>query len=135
MLPSKDIISIVLALMPGFLAAWVFYGLTAHPRRDQFERTVQALVFSAIIQVITAIVRQSLIWLGQHTVELGEWTTDVALGWSLLIALVFGFLIAALANNNTIHGFLSSRRWNFEKIPEGELPTGWVWTKRTAYPG
>lgn len=32
-------------LLPGFLSAWVFYGLTSHPKPPQFERTAEALVF------------------------------------------------------------------------------------------
>jgi hypothetical protein len=133
-LPSKDIMSIVLGLMPGFLAAWVFYGLTAHPKKTPFERVVQALIFTAIIQSITFCIREFLFLVGRDWRVLGEWNADVALIWSLLIAVVFGFSVAALANNNTIHLFLWKRRWNFKKRPDNEPIEGWVWTKRTAYP-
>lgn len=47
---------------------------------------------------------------------------------------MFGFLVAGLANNNTIHLFLWHRKWNFKKRPDNEPIEGWVWTKRTAYP-
>jgi hypothetical protein len=134
-MPLTEIPAVVFALIPGFLAAWVFYGLTAHPRKDAFERTVQALVFTAIIQAITSILRSGLIWLGKALFVLGAWTTDVALGWSLLIALAFGFFVAALANNNTIHSFLWSHDWKFRKRPSWPPPSGWIWTKRTAFPG
>jgi hypothetical protein len=135
MIPLTEIPLVVYALIPGFLAAWVFYGLTAHPRKDSFERTVQALVFTAIIQAITSIVRWGLTSLGKITIVFGTWTPDVALSWSLIVALVFGFFVAALANNNTVHSFLWSRDWKFRKRPAWPPPSGWISTKRTAFPG
>jgi hypothetical protein len=93
------------------------------------------LVFTAIIQAITSILRWCLISFGKIAFAVGIWTSDVSLGWSLIIALIFGFFIAALANNNTVHLFLWSRAWNFKRRPVGAPITGWIWTKRTAYPG
>ena len=49
MLPEgvpKDVLNLIYALMPGFVAAWIFYGLTAHPQKTPFERTIQALIFT-----------------------------------------------------------------------------------------
>jgi len=37
---TKDFIILVTYLLPGFLAAWVFYGLTSPPKPSQFERVV-----------------------------------------------------------------------------------------------
>lgn len=133
-LPSKDVVSVITALMPGFLAAWIFYGLTAHPRLSAFERVVQALIFTVIIQGLIGTVRWCCLFVGQ-AYALGPWTADVALNWSLVIATAFGLLLAGLSNNNTIHIFLFTRKWNFRKRKAGEPVTGWVWTRQTAYPG
>ncbi len=46
-LASKELVGIISYLLPGFLAAWIFYGLTAHPKPQPFERVVQALIFTA----------------------------------------------------------------------------------------
>ena len=39
-------------LLAGFVAAWVFYGLTPYKRPTPFERVVQALVYNAIAQLL-----------------------------------------------------------------------------------
>ena len=39
-------------LLAGFVAAWVFYGLTPYRRPTPFERVVQALVYTAIVQLL-----------------------------------------------------------------------------------
>ncbi len=49
---AKDFVVLLTYLLPGFLAAWVFYGLTSHPKPSQFERVVQALIFTLIIQTL-----------------------------------------------------------------------------------
>ncbi|HZZ27125.1 MAG TPA: DUF6338 family protein [Pirellulales bacterium] len=130
---SAEIINLLNTLVPGFLAAWIFYGLTAHPRKEPFERVVQALIFTVIIRGLTIIVRWFALLLG-HLFVIGEWTNNVDLVWSLLIGAAFGLGVAGCANNNTIHCFLWNRRWNFRKRRGDDRNKGWVWTKRTAYP-
>lgn len=39
---SKDVISLLQYLAPGFVLAWVYYGLTSQIKQSQFERIVQA---------------------------------------------------------------------------------------------
>ena len=56
-LPSSEIVKVIYALLPGFLTAWVFYGLTAHPRQGTFERVVQALIFTGIVQAIVLVIQ------------------------------------------------------------------------------
>ena len=48
---TNDIVVILQYLLPGFLAAWIFYGFTSHPKPSQFERVVQALIFTLIIHL------------------------------------------------------------------------------------
>jgi hypothetical protein len=103
---NKDIIQLVYDLLPGFVAAWVFFGLTAHPRRDVWERVLQALVFTAIIRVFTLWLRWWLLWIGEHVFTLGEWTDSVETVWSMLLAIVFGLVTAWIANNDVIHRWL-----------------------------
>lgn len=50
---------LLLFLLPGFLSAWIFYGLTAHPKPSQFERTVEALVFTFVVKGITGLIKMA----------------------------------------------------------------------------
>jgi len=43
---AKDFVTLLQYLLPGFVAAWVFYSFTSFPKPSQFERVVQALIFT-----------------------------------------------------------------------------------------
>ncbi|HEX4143745.1 MAG TPA: DUF6338 family protein [Pirellulales bacterium] len=135
-MPSLDVLRIINALLPGFLTAWIFYGLTAHPRKDMFERTVQAFIFSAIVQVIVYPIRELAFAIGRSAnVGFGIWSEETTLSWSIVVAAALGFVFAGLANNNTLHGWLSARKWFLFRRHSDPLPAKcWTWTKRTAYP-
>lgn len=107
---DKDLIQIIYELLPGFMAAWLFYGLTAHPRRDIFERVVQALIFTGIIKVVAICFGWLCVRLGT-TFVVGRWTKEVEFGWSMVFALAFGLTISALANCDTVHRWLREGRW------------------------
>ena len=42
---SGEVVGVLTFLLPGFVAAAVFYSLTSHPKPDAFDRVVQALIF------------------------------------------------------------------------------------------
>ena len=46
-------------LAPGFIAAWVLYGLTADRDWSDLQRVIQALIFSIFIQVILGLLHES----------------------------------------------------------------------------
>ncbi len=114
---SKDVLVLIYKLLPGFLTAWVFFGLTPHRPKSPFERVVQALVLSVFVQFPVAFIRFVLLTLGK-VVSFGGWTEDTALFYSFLVALLLGLLFAWLANTNKLHRFLY--RWGI--------------TTRTSYP-
>jgi hypothetical protein len=64
----EEVATLIYHLLPGFVAAWIFYGLTAHPKADHFERVVQALIFTVIARGITIVVRHTLLLLGHYRV-------------------------------------------------------------------
>ena len=105
-LPTSEIVKVIYALLPGFLTAWVFYGLTAHPRQGTFERVVQALIFTGIIQAIVLVIRGTVFFLGRRTFILGQWTDDGAFVVSIGVALLLGHVIALFANKDWYHKFL-----------------------------
>ncbi len=102
---SSDLLRLLYALLPGFVAAWVFYGLTAHPKISSFERVVQALIFTAIVQAITAALQFVLLALG-NIVAFGIWSDELRLLWSVLLALCLGLLFACYANSDRLHGWM-----------------------------
>ena len=110
-LPSSEIVKVIYALLPGFLTAWVFYGLTAHPRQGMFERVVQALIFTGIVQAIVLVIRGAMFFLGRHIYVLAFWTDDRAYVLSIVVALLLGLFVARLANKDAFHRFLRETKW------------------------
>ena len=113
---SENAIEILWKLLPGFLTAWVFYALTAHPRPSPFERTVQALIFTVLVQVMNFLARTVLLGFGRFW-PIATWTDEVSLASSVLIALCLGLLVVACANNNIFHSLFArlgiTRRTSF----------------------
>lgn len=131
--PSKEVVGVINYLMSGFVAAWVFFGLTAHPKPTPFERVVHALIFTAIIQACTGLIRMVFVLIGS-LVNFGPWTETTALIWSVLVAFILGAVFAGLANNDAIHSWLRGRNWMLRKRRAADSPSAWTWTKRTSYP-
>ena len=98
-LTDNVVIQLFLHLLPGFLSAWVFYGLTSYVKPSQFERVVQALIFTFIIQILVYPTKQIL------GLETGVWGGKLELIVSFGFAMLFGFLFAFFANNDQFHKF------------------------------
>ena len=49
---SGEVVGILTFLLPGFVAAAIFYSLTSHPKPGAFERVVQALIFTMVVRAI-----------------------------------------------------------------------------------
>jgi len=111
---STELVNLLRYLLPGFLAAWIFYGLTAHPKAAQFERVVQAVIFTAIIQWVVLVIKWCLCFLGRHCVIWGTWNPDSTVFWSMLVAVAMGLLFARFANDNSLHEWLWCWKW-YEK--------------------
>lgn len=106
---ASQVIEVVYALMPGFLAAWIFFGLTARRKPSPFERTVQALIYTAIVQACVAPVRWLCTWIGSNVVAWAAWTTDVQLCWSIAVAVAVGLIFAGIANTDKLHRLVRPR--------------------------
>lgn len=113
----KDLIPLLNHLIPGFFAAWIYYSLTAHEKADAFERVIEALIFTTLIQVIVVPLQWLLLTLG-NVVVLGNWTETSRLAISVVIAIVLGIGAAWASNHDLPHSWLRE----------------WGWTKRTSYP-
>ena len=100
-------------LLPGFMAAGLFYTLTSHPKASEFERVIQALIFTTLLKAATILLRVVFVGLGAF-VSIGTWTADVELVWSIVLSAPLGLTFAWLANTDKFHRFarkqgLSSR--------------------------
>jgi len=115
-LVSHEIIVVFSYLLPGFIAAWVYYGLTAYPKPSQFERIVQALIFTIIIQVLVNALRWFFV-----SFNFTKWTENSALSISLIIAILIGLFFSRFANNDKIHSPL--RKMSFTK--QTSFPSEW----------
>ncbi len=100
---SKDLVLLLQYLLPGFVATQLFYALTSHPRPSQFERVVQALVWTVIVQVLTIGASAILLWAGTHVYPFGSWTFNAQLVWSIIIAAGLGLALASLSNSDLFH--------------------------------
>lgn len=89
--PPDEAIRVLTFLLPGFVAAAVFRALTSRPKPDTFDRIVQALVFTAIVQAaITGF-------------DLGN---DRVLLLSVPAAVVLALIAVYFSNNDAIHRIL-----------------------------
>lgn len=51
---SGEAVGVLTFLLPGFVAAAVFYSLTSYPKPGALDRVAQALIFTVVAQAITA---------------------------------------------------------------------------------
>ena len=99
---AKDFVAILQYLLPGFMAAWIIYSLTSYPKPSQFERVVQALIFTIFIQGFVYLIRESLLFIGTKW-PLFDWNFNSNLIWSVVVAILFGLFFSYFANNDKIH--------------------------------
>lgn len=104
--PSKAIIDVLAFLLPGFVTAQLLYSLTPAPRPVPFERTVQALIFTVVIQAAVSGVEVSLIGIGAQFGSLGAWSDQARIGWSLGVAALLGIVFAWFDNTDQLHTLL-----------------------------
>jgi Family of unknown function (DUF6338) len=113
----KDVLGLLTQLLPGFVVAWVVYGLTSYPKPAQFERVIQALIYSFLVRVLVEVEEIALLQIGKH-IQLGVWDKQAELIAAGVTAIVLGFIFASLANSDG--GYRLARKIGL--------------TDRTAYP-
>lgn len=106
---SKDLIALLQYLLPGFLVAWIYFGMTSHQKPSQFERVVQALIFALFVHFFVNGVRAIALWLGKWK-NVGQWDNESELFASLIIAIALGAFFSYLINSDRLHSIL--RKFN-----------------------
>ncbi|WP_265451669.1 DUF6338 family protein [Aeromonas salmonicida] len=116
----KEIIPLIMFLVPGFLAAWIFYSLTPYLKPEPFERIIQALIFTLITQAASIIIKELCFLMGKIC-SLGVWDTTSDTFLSTISAAIIGLTFSYYANNNKLHEKL--RVLGFTK--ETSYPSEW----------
>lgn len=96
---AKDFIAILQYLLPGFLAAWVFYAFTSFSKPSQFERVVQALIFSLMIQALVFL-EKFIVCLNNQSLP---WTQRLDIVCSTITAIILGAVFSYYSNNDKFH--------------------------------
>ena len=119
---ANEVFSVLVLLLPGFVVAVIYYSLTSNPKPSPFERVIQALVFTAIIQVIAAVLPK---WFPSHEVDIGAEAL-----WDPVrpaaVAVFLAFVVVVVVNNDLVHGLLrkpSVRKLRVTK--QTSHPTEW----------
>ena len=118
---SNEIIQVVIYLLPGFIVTWIFYSLTRFAKPSEFERVIQALIYTVFVQTLVAIIRLVAFVISISGHNFGSSTTDTQMGWSVVIAIVLGLSCTWLANTDKLHNKL--RKLGFTK--ETSYPSQW----------
>ena len=105
-IPGQTVIDVLRFLLPGFITAAFLYSLTPAPRPIPFERIVQALIFTMVVQAGVMGVQSSLVEMGTRIGAVGEWTTEVGLAWSISLAIVLAIVLAWMDNTDKLHALL-----------------------------
>lgn len=114
---SKDLLVLLTQLLPGFVVAWVVYGLTSYPKPTQFERVIQALIYSLLIKALVFVEEKAFISLGKYY-SFGVWDSGTELLAAAVSAILLGLVFAYFANNDKFYSL--ARKFGF--------------SRRTAYP-
>lgn len=114
---SVQLINILIFLLPGFLAAAIFYWLTAHTKPDTFSQVVQALIFTFIVHILFSIFSNEQI----KSLEKSSPELSWNLVWLILIAVSLGLLFAWISNRDLAH-----KLFRYIKITkENSYPSEW----------
>lgn len=109
--------------MPGFVSAWVFYSLTSFAKPSQFERIIQAFIYTLIIQVAIESVVGVTLWIGSYW-QVGHWSPAKVTGLSLFLGVALGLLASYFVNSDKLHRFLRNK--NITK--QTSYPSEWYGT-------
>ncbi|MGR2663093.1 DUF6338 family protein [Chromobacterium haemolyticum] len=118
---SKDLLVLLQYLMPGFLSAWVFYGVCSYNKPSQFERVVQALIFTFVIKALVLLFETLLLFVGKYY-SIAKWSSGVELFYSIFFAVLFGFVLAYFVEMDGFHRLLRS----FKISNKSGYATEWV---------
>ena len=114
---SSEAVAILSFLLPGLVAVAVFHMFTSHPRPSEFERIVQALIFTILVQAIAELT----LWIGRALGHGSLWGEESEIMVSVGIALILGLIGVYFSNTDTLHRFVRFLRLT----KETSYPSEW----------
>ena len=117
---SSEIVTVLTFLFPGLVASAIFHSLTAHPKPNQFDRIVQALIFTTVVQAIVKGIPLVQRLIGTTPF----WREEAEIVAAVLIAVVVALIAVYVSNHDTLHGFF---RW-IRLTKENSYPSEWYST-------
>ena len=117
---SSEVVTILTFLLPGFVATAIFHSLTAHPKLNEFDRIIQALIFTTVVQAIVKGVPMIRSWAGASPL----WTEESEIAVAVVVAVVVGLVAVYVSNHDKLHWFF---RWT-RLTRETSYPSEWYST-------
>ena len=96
---SSEIISVLLFLLPGFVAATVFYFFTSHQKPNEFGQVVHALAFTMAGHLIAGSIQLLATALGAQ----GAWHASLEIIVPTLSAVSVALIAVYLSNKDLTH--------------------------------
>ena len=98
---TSEIVAVLAFLLPGFVGAAAFYSLTSHPKPSEFDRVVQALVFTTVGQAIAWLIRVlAEVW------TVYQWPAGLELAVAIASAVAVALIAVYCSNHDVLHGLL-----------------------------
>lgn len=101
---TSEVVTVLTFLLPGLVAAAVFYSLTAYPRPNEFGHVVQALAFTVAAHAVTWI----FLTLANLAWEADSWPAGSESVVSVLSAIFLALILAWFVNHDVAHNLLRS---------------------------
>ena len=114
---SSEVVTILTFLLPGFVATAIFHSLTAHPKLNEFDRIIQALIFTTVVQAIV----KGVPLVGSLAGVAPLWTRESEIVVAVLVAVAVAVVAVYASNHDTLLRFL---RW-IGLTRETSYPSEW----------
>ncbi len=114
---TSEIVTVLTFLLPGFVAAAVFYSLTSHPKPSDAERVIQALIFTIVVQAAL----KGILLIGGLAGFQTRWSSESETLASVALSIVVALAVVYISNNDFAHGILRV----FGVTKETSYPSEW----------
>lgn len=114
---SGEAVGVLAFLLPGFVAAAVFYSLTSYPKPGALDRVAQALIFTVVAQAITAAIPTN----DGGAASTASWNHHIEPMLPIAVSILLAIAVAYAVNKDIVHD--TFRRLGVTK--ETSYPSEW----------
>lgn len=114
---SKEVIDILIFLIPGICIQILIENFTEKKSKNEFYFVIFALIYTILIQFLVLIIRKLLFVLGEYWFSLGCWDKSTNNIWLFITTIIFGiFIVAFINNNDSVSNKLIKWHWTTKTI-------------------